>query len=233
MRDEKAASKILGLPPGDPTIEEYLNQEGAVLTNGHFIYTGGMHGTAYINMRAVAQDAYWLQTTIGGYLGTVLNGYGPGLVIGPEALGRNLAQVVGSFLKIPAIWCDVDETDGNKRATFSPKFGFGRLVRGKRVVIVDDLLTTGSSIKLVSRLVADSGGNVVAAGVVVRRSPEVTAWDCDVPELRVLVDVDGFEVFTPKQCAERGPCSKQVPVVLRPGHGYKWVLDHPRYPVAS
>lgn len=43
----------------------------------------------------------------------------------------------------------------------------------------------------------------------------------------------GFEVFTPEDCANHGPCSQQVPVVLRPGHGHKWILNHPSYPVAS
>lgn len=183
-------------------------------------------------MRAVAHDAYWLET-IGTQLGIALEGYTPEIIIGPETLGRNLAQFTGPILQVPAIWCDVNEVDGEKQASFSPKLDFGRLAPGKRVAIVDDLLTTGSSIRLVSKLIADTGGEVVAAGVVVRRSPEVSAEDCGVPELRVLADVEGFQVFTPDECAQYGPCSKRVPVVLRPGHGHKWILDHPGYPTAS
>jgi len=105
-------------------------------------------------------------------------------------------------------------------------------VRGKRIAVVDDLLTTGSSVKAVSELIKSLGGEVVVVAVVVRRSPEVTAEDCGADALEVLANVHGFEVFTPEDCAERGPCSQQVPVVLRPGYGWQWSATHPDYPTA-
>lgn len=232
MYDSTLGASILGIPSGEPSILEYLAQEGAVLTGSHFVFTSGNHGTAYINMRAVAHDAQWIDQTIAGHLSIAVNEYRPDVILGPETLGRNLAQSVGAWKGLPAIWCDIGEIDGIKQASFSPKLDFGRLVQGMRVAIVDDLLTTGSSIKLVSQLVTDAGGEVVVAAVVVRRSPDVTAESCNVPALEVLAEVSGFEVFTPAQCAEYGPCSMEVPVVLRPGHGHAWIKDHPGYPVA-
>lgn len=211
-------------------ILDHLQYEGAVLTGSHFIYTSGLHGTAYINMRAVAHQAWWLYE-VGRAMGGVIGTDGADIVIGPETLGRTLAQpaalrVRGQY----GIWCDIEGEGDNRRAVFSPKLGFDRLVEGKRVAIVDDLLTTGSSIKLTADLVRTHGGNPVIGVAVVRRTPDVTADKCGVPALEVLADVPGFQTFSPVECAEHGPCSQRVPVVLRPGHGWKWIQDHPGYP---
>jgi orotate phosphoribosyltransferase len=96
------------------------------------------------------------------------------------------------------------------------------------VTIVDDLLTTGSSIRQVVRLIEEYGGIVVGAAVVVRRSPNVIAEDCNVPELGVLAEAPpGFAAYDPEDCPL---CASKVPVVLRPGHGHEWIKEHPGYP---
>ena len=211
-------------------ILDYLATNGAVLTNSHFIYTNGGHGTAYINMRQVAHHAAWIGL-VAQALGHRLHSYQPDVFVGPETLGRSLAEKAATWVAPEAgVWCDIDDVDGVKTASFKEKLDFGRIISGKRVVIVDDLLTTGSSIEAVSRLVAEAGGEVVAAGVVVRRSPDVTAANCGAPALEVLAEVDGFALFTPEECLERGPCSQQVPVQLRPGHGWRWAELNPDYP---
>jgi orotate phosphoribosyltransferase len=213
-------------------ILDHLEQEGAVLTGRHFIYTSGLHGTAYINMRAIAHQALWL-ASVGGDMAQVIGYDEVDLVLGPETLGRTLAQFTAAGIKGHCgIWCDMVEKDGIKLASFSPKLGFDRLVAGKRVAIVDDLLTTGSSIKLAADLVVECGGTPVMAVAVVRRTPDVTADDCGVFGLHVLADIPGFTTFSPEECADHGPCSQKVPVVLRPGHGWKWIEDHPDYPTA-
>lgn len=215
----------------DVQILDYLGRHKAVLTNSHFIYTSGMHGTSYINMREVAHDVEWMGE-VGQSLSHRLHPYDVDLVLGPETLGRTLATLTASWNPgAVAIWCDIDEEAGEKRASFSPKLNFDRLVVGKRVAIVDDLLTTGSSIKATANLVTEVGGEVIVGAAVVRRTPDVTAEMCGVPALEVLADVEGFKVFTEDECASEGPCSVRKPVVLRPGHGWKWVETHPDYPI--
>lgn len=211
-------------------ILNYLARHQAVLTNSHFVYTSGMHGTSYINMREVAHNAEWMGK-MGQRLSHRLHNYSVDLVLGPETLGRTLATLTALWSPRPvAIWCDIDEEAGGKRASFSPKLNFDRLVAGKRIAIVDDLLTTGSSIKATADLVTEVGGEVVVGAAVVRRTPNVTAEMCGVPALEVLADVEGFQVFTEEECASVGPCSVGTPVVLRPGHGWKWAEAHPDYP---
>ena len=212
-------------------ILEYLARHQAVLTNSHFVYTSGMHGTSYINMREVAHNADWMGQT-GQRLAHRLHAYRADVVIGPETLGRTLATLTALWSPKPiAIWCDIgDDEAGEKRASFSSKLKFDRLVAGQRVAIVDDLLTTGSSIKVTAELVTEVGGEVVAGAAVVRRTPDVTAEMCGVPALEVLADVEGFATFSEGECQIFGPCSERVPMVLRPGHGWKWAETHPDYP---
>jgi orotate phosphoribosyltransferase len=213
-----------------------LAKHGAVLTNKHFVYTSGLHGPAYVNMRAAAHDSELLHD-IASDLADVVDEYEADVIIGPETLGRTLAGLTGTYFtsEVCAIWCDIVEEDGVKRASFSPKLDFGRFITpGVKVAIVDDLLTTGSSVKLTADLVASLGGEVVVAAVVVRRTPDVTAEDCGAQVLTVLAEVDGFATFSEQDCRASGPCSERVPMVLRPGHGHEWILipENSKYPVA-
>lgn len=210
-------------------ILERLAEGEAVLTGLHFVYTAGDHGTAYINMRAVAHQTDFLEE-LGEDLSEVLKEYNVDIVVGPETLGRDLARFTASWLSVESAWCDIVEVDGVKQAVFSPKLNFARLFPGKRVAVVDDLLTTGGSIRLTVEAVQAAGGEVVVAAAVVRRTPDITAEKCGAPELVVLAEVQGFEKFTEEECAAHGPCSRQVPVVARPGHGWKWLEEHPDYP---
>jgi len=216
----------------DREILHHLAEAGAVLTKRHFVYASGRHGTAYINMREVAHESDWLRWIARG-MAYNLRKYEVDVVLGPETLGRTLAGYVALGAGThQAIWCDFEGEGDAKRAVFSPKLDFGRLVKGKCVAIVDDLLTTGSSIKLAADLVHANGGVPLVGAVVVRRTPDVEAEDCGVDVLEVMADVPGFVTFTSEECAAHGPCSQRVPVVLRPGHGHEWIKDHPGYPTA-
>lgn len=95
------------------------------------------------------------------------------------------------------------------------------------VVIIDDLLTTGSSVTPVIKLVHDSGAEVLGVAVVVRRNPEVTAESLGVPHLWLLKDVDVGETYMPEDCPM---CKQGIPLRLRPGHGWKFAKEHPTDP---
>lgn len=204
----------------------YLEKNNALLTNRHFVYTSGKHGNAYVNMKAVVHDARWMQE-VGKVLAESVKHMKPDVIVGPETTGRNLGAFVAAELNIPGVWCDVND-DG---AEFSPKLDFGRLISGKRIVIVDDVLNVGSSIRKVVKAVEEKGGEVIGAAVIVRRMPEVKAENLNIPELVTLAEiVGGFQVFPPEDCE---PCANKVSMTLRPGHGHEWIKEHPDYPVAK
>lgn len=209
-----------------------LSSHQAVLTGKHFVYTSGAHGSAYINMREAAHDARFMRA-IGQEMAHQLEDLNPEIILGPETLGRTLAGYVAAKLGIPAIWCDMVELNPDtheKLAVFSDKLNFSRLLPGKRVAIVDDLLTTGSSLMAASRAAMAEGADVIGAACAVRRTPDVGAHECGVPELKVLAEIQGFGVLTLGECASIGPCSRNEPIVLRPGHGWKYQQKHPDYP---
>ncbi len=214
-------------------IMERLRKAGAVHEKGHFALSLGGHSTAYINCREVGHETR-LMREAGGRLGQKARGAELGIdfVLGPETLGRTLADHVAADMDVDAIWCDMGKLeDGTKVARFNEKLDFGRLLEGKSVYIVDDLLTTGGSVKAVIKLAESCGAAVVAVGVMVRRSPEVTAATIDVPLLYVIEDVDGFVEYRDQaDCEAHGPCRDQVPMQLRPGHGHEWINSNPDYP---
>lgn len=211
---------------------DYLNENGAVYTNSHFVFTAGGHGRAYVNTRVVAHHPRFFDR-VSMDLSFWLGKFAPDIVIGPETLGRSLAERTASLMNTSSSWCLMEDAPGGgKIAKFKSNIDFGRIFVGKRVAIVDDLLTTGASIKAVMKLVEDHGGIVVAVGVMARRDLEVTEETLGAPNLVTLVDIEGFVTYSDEEdCKQNGPCSELVPMRLHPGHGHEWIKSHPGYPV--
>lgn len=82
-------------------------------------------------------------------------------VVGPFTGGAILAYDVASVMGIMAAYA---EKEGEKRVL---KRGYN--IYGKRVAIVDDVLTTGKSLRETYEAVLREGGNPVVAGVMVKR----------------------------------------------------------------
>jgi orotate phosphoribosyltransferase len=88
-------------------IIDFLKEAGAIRVDEHFVYTSGKHGPHYINLRAAAHYASWLDD-LGQDLAEFSDAFGADLVIGPETLGRTLAQSVGTWAGtdgLDVIWC--------------------------------------------------------------------------------------------------------------------------------
>jgi orotate phosphoribosyltransferase len=214
-------------------IVKFLSLFGGIRTDGHFVYRNGEHGTAYASFWPVAHHVRWWAIK-GNELARKLAPYGPDVIIGPQSLGRELARMTGiRGANGNAIWCDIEEFEGRKRATFPEKSYFASLISGKRVAIVDSLLTGGRTIAAMTRLIHEYGGDPVVAAVLLRRSPNVTKTICNVPALIVQAELDGLVVYTENECANIGPCSDGVPVDTDLGHGLKWLKNNPAYPVIA
>lgn len=88
------------------------------------------------------------------------------VVVGPTTGGIILAFEVARQLGVRGIFA---EKEGSSRRAF--KRGFA-ISPGERVLVVDDVLTTGKSIREVLALVAGQGGVVAGIGVLVDRSEQ-------------------------------------------------------------
>lgn len=209
---------------------EALEEIGAVYTDSHFVLTSGRHSPAYVNVRAIAPEvtlvddlglalAVLIETDLG------IEAGGKYVLVGPETLGRTLAGAVALNTEgTIALWCDVAGDGADKNASWPPKMQFeGWLTPSTKAVVVDDLLTSGSSVKPVIALLRSRGVEVLGVAVVVRRNPDVTAATLNVPKLWVLEDVNSVS-YPADDCPM---CVTGVPLRLRPGHGWRFAELHP------
>jgi orotate phosphoribosyltransferase len=101
------------------------------------------------------------------------------------------------------------------------KRGYGKVVKGKRVLVLDDILTTGTSARRTVAAVRDDGGFVVGVGCICNRSGgAVTADTLDVPQLQALLDLD-LVTYAEDDCPL---CRGNVPVNVEVGHGKEFLV---------
>ena len=136
---------------------DILAKAGAVLANDHFVYTSGKHGSAYVNKDAIYPDidaTYKLcEATAYEFLDQRVQ-----VVVGPVVGGvilqwatafhlREFAENVHSRGEVIGVYAEkVGEpfrySDGTIAQHFTFYRGYGERLKGKRVLVVDDILTT-------------------------------------------------------------------------------------------
>jgi orotate phosphoribosyltransferase len=142
-------------------VEEIFKKSGAVL-EGHFLLTSGLHSPVYWEKFHVLQHPHYTEELCR-LISRNFSDSGIEIVAGPTTGGIILAHEVGRQLNVRSLFA---EKEGDKRAF---KRGFG-VKPGERVLIVDDILTTGKSVREVLDLVSEQGGVVARIGVLVDRS---------------------------------------------------------------
>ena len=111
-----------------------------------------------------------------------------------QANAQKLPQVQQVSLRAPAN----ARADGKPTGEFVLNRGYAEHVRGKRVLVVDDILTTGGSVEAVVRAVLEAGGIVVGVAVLVNRGG-VTAETIGVAQLYALANVS-LESWLEEDC---------------------------------
>jgi orotate phosphoribosyltransferase len=162
--------------PRDATIEEVFEAAGA-LRRGHFLLKSGRHSDRYLEKFAVLQYPS-LAVEIGRRLAEALAPAEPTLVVGPTTGGVLLAFETARQLE-PMLGREV-------RGVFAEPMerGVRALRRGwsvavdERVVLVDDILTTGASLVETLAAVRKAGADPVAAAVIVDRSTGPVELGC-------------------------------------------------------
>lgn len=155
--------------------EELFRASGA-LREGHFQLKSGRHGDAYVEKFAVLADpaatgelvGYWIaQMRAGGEVDAGGRGL-VDLVAGPTTGGVILAFETARQLGTLGIFAEeVDDANGGTRREFRRGFA---ILPGERVLLVDDILTTGGSLLAMIPAVEALGGEIVECLVLVDRS---------------------------------------------------------------
>jgi orotate phosphoribosyltransferase len=192
-----------GLPHNDEIVD-LLKRWGGIVQDGHVVLTSGQHSDAYINVRAATRDGEFMKK-IGLYMAEILEPFQLDAVVGPETMGRDLAHAAAQELGIQWAWGEkVTDAEGNEAIGLGDKlrqdFGFDKVFALGRVAVVDDLITTGGSIRKTADLVRQMGGHVVVAGAVALRNAAVRAEHVGAPDLFYLADVSGIQqkIFKPE-----------------------------------
>ncbi len=150
--------------------EELFRRSGA-LRDGHFLLKSGRHSDAYLEKFAVLADPAATSELCGFWAGRHRGPAGDAdvdLVAGPTTGGVILAFETGRQLGTRAIFAEeVRGADGQAHREFRRGF---RIEPGERVLLVDDILTTGGSLLAMLPAVEAVGGEVVECAVLVDRS---------------------------------------------------------------
>ena len=167
------------------TEDEVLGEFRAAgaLLEGHFILSSGLHSPRYLQCARVLMDgarAGRLATALAEKLGDLRGKID--VVVSPAMGGVIIGHEMGRALGVSAMF--VERPDG----VFHLRRGFA-LDAGARVLMVEDVVTTGLSSKEAIRAIEAAGGVVVAAASLVDRSggsvelgvPYVALIELDVP----------------------------------------------------
>ena len=142
-----------------------LLEETDALKRGHFRLTSGMHSEQYVQcallLRFPDKAEIVARDLASRYAEEKID-----LVVGPAIGGIVIAHEVARALGVPAIFAE------RENGAMSLRRGF-TVAPGQRVLVVEDVITTGGSTQEVADLIASLGGNVVgAASIIDRSSPE-------------------------------------------------------------
>jgi len=183
------------------TRDELLNlfrQSGALL-DGHFRLSSGLHSTGYLQCALVLQYPEHADA-LGRALGALNPQLGATVVLSPALGGVVIGQEVGRALGVRAIFAE--RQDG----TLMLRRGF-TLAPTDRVLVIEDVLTTGGSTRETIAVARAAGAAVVGAASIVDRSQGSARFD--VPFSALLeVDLPTYDPGACPLCAEGQPVVK-------------------------
>lgn len=165
-----------------------LLEESGALRRGHFLLSSGLHSTAYVQCALLLEDPVRARK-VGQDLAELLRSYHPDSVISPALGGVIIGHEVAASLGVPFRFTERKGDDMGFRRGFN-------LRQGERVVIVEDVVTTGRSTLECAALATSKGARVVAIGAIIDRT--VGRDPFDVP-FRSLLKLD-LPSYGPQEC---------------------------------
>ncbi len=178
-----------------------LFRRSGALLDGHFRLSSGLHSPGYLQCALVLQHPRDAEA-LGAALGNAVRGLGAATVLSPALGGIVIGQEVGRALGVRAIFAE--RQDG----TLTLRRGF-TLEPGEKVLVVEDVVTTGGSTRETMDVARAAGAVVVGACAVVDRSGGKQGLDVPFHALLPMV----VPTYQPDACPL---CQQGLPVV-KPG----------------
>ena len=189
-------------------VKQLLIDTKAIL-EGHFLLTSGLHSPLYVEKFNVLQHPEYTEKMCK-ELAERFRDKQVELVIGPMTGGILLAHETGKALGTRAIFTE------REKGVMTLRRGF-RIEPGTRVLIVEDIVTTGGSVKEVVDVVKKSGGIIVGVGLLVDRSGGTADFGVPKEDVQALLHLT-VPTYKPDECPL---CQQQVPMTERGSHHLK------------
>lgn len=181
-------------------IKKIFIDSGALL-EGHFRLTSGRHSDRYIQCARVLMEPNYT-AALCGHLAEAFKNEAVDLVVGPAMGGIVISYEMARQLGVPSLF--TERVDG--KMTIRRNF---TIEPGQKVLVVEDVVTTGGSVKEVIDIVRENGGIVVGVALLVDRSNGKVDLGARV-EACLSMDVKSYE-------ADECPLCKAGLPIIKPG----------------
>ncbi len=196
--DETRARQILTEQQNTPEVKNLLVTNGAIL-EGHFLLTSGKHSATYIEKIRLLQDPA-VATLVCQMLAELVEPHEFDTVAGPAYGGIVLAFEVARLLGKNFVFSQ--RKDG--RMTIRGGFDLSQV---KQAVVIEDIITTGGSVREVIACLQQSGIQVQAVAAIVDRSGGSADFGCPFQSLLQL-DIPAWDAGSCPLCEARAPLTR-------------------------
>lgn len=202
-------------------VMQILKNSGAII-EGHFIGASGRHLPVYIN-----KDAWLLHTQLVSEickrLAEINKDKEIDVVVGPAVGGVVLSQWTAYHLseitgkEVLSVFTEKTPEGGQIL-----KRNYDKIVAGKRILAVEDTVTTGGSVKKTIDAIVQAGGNIVQLSLIVNRNPKLVTKETFGMPVNSLAEID-MESYEENEVPE---WLKKIPINVQFGHGAKYLKEH-------
>lgn len=196
---------------------------------GHFVYSHGDHGVIYIEKDEIFNDII-KASDLCKKIAEHFKNSDIDAIAGPESGGITMANLIAMHL------CRLrgkEYIDVFHLLKKGPFMVVGRnqekKMSGKKILLVDDIATTGGTLKKCAQAINDEEGLIAGIGLLWLRGNESMFLNQfqGIPVFPLIrVGLDGW---SEEQCRLIGPCSKKVPINIKHGHGAEFLEKHPKF----
>jgi orotate phosphoribosyltransferase len=174
-------------------------REAGALLSGHFVLSSGLHSEQYLQcalaLQHPASAAWYGQALAEQFAESNIEA-----VASPAIGGLIIGYEVARHLNVPFFWTERDQ------GVMTVRRGFA-VPAGQRILVVEDVVTTGGSTREAIAAIRQAGGEVVAAGSIIDRSNGRA--DVGVPRISLAqLEVPGYEPAVCPRCLRGEPAVK-------------------------
>jgi orotate phosphoribosyltransferase len=219
----------------DPEIMQKFVDVGAIVSDSHFVYTSGRHGPVYVNKDALyvhpevisvlcqrmaqAYDADSIDVVVAPVLGGIVLSQWVAHALNQHRRGDPLRSPLPyrrSSGETLAVFVEKSSDSADKRFLFTR--GYDKYIPHKNILVVEDILATGGSVRQVIDLVRRHNGNIIGVSVLCNRG-NVQPHDIgDVP-INALIEID-LQTYAAEECPL---CAAGMPIDVELGKGRAFV----------